>query len=259
MRAVKIFLGLGLLAFAGLRAEAAPAGGSRQPGRIHIWSGLSLSLPDMAGELKRWGFGDVHRVDILIGYFTDHYPHIHMNKARLDLRVEYSLTQRVALGLAVASLGNVDGRGYDLHGYYDDADDMGNFLDVQARGTAYFLTASYIVPPAEARRFSPRFGFGVGTGDVKLAFETNVDSVNFDKNPFCGLAFAGLDYWPFRSLTVGVSLEYRYVAVQPRAFTITATYTDYWMGGTYTVTYPIESSDYSLGGLVFGITLGVHF
>jgi opacity protein-like surface antigen len=258
MRTVKTFLALGLLAFAGLRAEAAPAGGSWQPRRIHIWSGLSLSSPNMSQELTRWGFGDDHRVDIFFGYITVHYPHIHTNKPRLDLRVEYSLTPRIALGLAVASLGNVDGRGYDLHGFYDGEDDMGNFLDVKARGTAYFLTASYIPPPTEARRFSPRFGLGVGMSDVKLAFETNVDSVSFDKNPFCGLAFAGLDFWPLTSLTVGVSLEYRYVAIRPRAFDITATYTDYWMGGNFTVTYPIESSSYSLGGLVVGITLGVH-
>jgi hypothetical protein len=114
-------------------------------------------------------------------------------------------------------------------------------------------------PPRPGQRFSAHVGLGAGMSDIKVAFETNIEHKVLEGKPLSGLVFAGLDYWLFRSLSISVTLQYRYVPFRPGAFEISAEYLNYNLGETMVVTYQIPVSDYGLDGVDFGINVGLHF
>jgi hypothetical protein len=253
MKIGKAVLAAGLLVIAGLGSLAAQGTDEGRFKRIHFRAGTSLlasGFPStLSRDLESWGFGDDRTTWALFWTITTHYPRV-SSRARFDLQLEYSITREFALGLAMSSLGNASGKGYDFVGIFDWAgDSIGNSLAASVRGTAYFLSASYMPLPRPTSRFSPRAGLGVGMSDIEVALETNIERKVLKGKPLSALAFAGLDYWPFQSLSIGVTLQYRYVPFKPGAFEISAG----------DVTYQIPDSDYGLDGVVFGISAGLHF
>jgi opacity protein-like surface antigen len=256
MKIGKAVLSVGLLVIAGLGSSVAQGTNEGRFSKIHFRAGTSLlvgnSAPALSRNLTSWGFGDDRRIWALFWSIPSSYPKV-SNRARFDLQLEYSITRTIGLGLAVSSLANASGKGYDLLGILDDTGaTFGNSLHVSVRGTAYFLSASYMPPPRSGQRFSPRVGLGVGVSDIEVAFETNIRGKVLEGKPLYGLAFVGLDCWLLRNWTIGVTLQYRYVPFRPGAFEISAEY------GTV-VTYQIPVSDYGLGGVDFGINMGLHF
>jgi len=249
MKTANVVLAVGLLAFAGFESAIAQGTDEGRFKRIHFRAGTPLLASGftstLSWNLKRWGFGD-DRTTLWI--FKSHYPRV-SNRARFDLQLEYSITREFALGLAMASLGNASGKGYDLLGIDWLGSSFGNSLHASVRETAYFLSASYMPPPRSGQRFSPRVGLGVGLSDIEVAYETNIERKILEGKPLCGLVFAGLDYWPSRSLSVGLTLQYRYVPFKPGALEISA---------EYMKTYKIPDSDYDLYGVAFGISVGLH-
>ena len=264
MKVGKAVLAAGLLLIAGLSPLRAQGTSEGRFSRIHFRAGTSLvapsSAPALSRDLERWGFGDDRADWALFWTITTHYPKAHNHGAPFDLQLEYSLTRKIALGLAVSSLANGSGKGYDRLGPLEgDGVSFGNSLNATVRGTAYFLSASYMPLPRSDRPFSPRLGLGVGTSDIEVVLETNIDRKVLKGKPLCGLALAGLDYWPLRNVTIGVTLQYRYVRFRPGAFEISAEYTNYYTGELADVTYQIPASEYIPDGVAFGIGVGLHF
>lgn len=263
MKALKIIIATGLLSFTGLKvAEARPQ--EAQVGRfarIHFRAGISLvttGFPSaLSRDLDRWGFGDDSYTWIFITYITTHHPRI-SSDTRYDLQAEYSITRKIALGLTVLSLGKARGDGYDYLGPgVQDPLDMGNTLDVSVRGTAYLLGASYSPALSAGRRLSARAGLGVGIADVETTFETNIETKVFKGKPLCGLVLAGFDLRVFSPLTIGLTVQYRYVPFKTREFEISSEYQDYY--NMVVKPYQIPSSGYGLSGLGLGMGIGLHF
>jgi hypothetical protein len=262
MKIGKAVLAAGLLVIAGLGSIAAQGTDEGRFKRIHFRAGTSLLASAFSSTLSRdlesWSFGD-DRVDwFLFWTITTHYPRV-SSRARFDLQLEYSITREFALGLAVSSLGNASGKGYDLLGIDEDGVSFGNSLAASVRGTAYFLSGSYMPLPRPSSRFSPRVGLGVGMSDIEVALETNIERKALKGKPLSALVFAGLDYWPFQSLSIGVTVQYRYVPFKPGAFEISAEYMNYYIDEMTVVAYQIPVSDYGLDGVAFGISVGLHF
>jgi hypothetical protein len=262
MKATNVVLAVGLLAFAGLGSAMAQGTEGGAIKKFHLRFGtplLASSGSALSDDLTSWGFGDDRTVWALFLPFTTSHPHV-SNRPRFDLQVEYSITRTISLGLVVSSLANASGAGYDLlKGPAEGVNSTGNNLDASVRGTAYFLSASYTPPPGPGRRFSPRVGLGMGMSDIKVVIETNIERKVLEGKPLCGLVFAGLDYWPFRSLSIGVTLQYRYVPFRPGAIEISAEYMDYYLDEMLVATYQIPVSNYGLDRLAFGISVGLHF
>jgi len=254
MKIGKAVLSVGLLVIAGLGSSAAQGTQEGRFSKIHFRAGTWLlvgnSAPALSRNLTSWGFGDDRRTWAVFWSIPSSYPKV-SNRARFDLQLEYSITRTIGLALAVSSLANASGKGFDLLGIDWLGHSLGNSLHVSVRGTAYFLSASYMPPPRSGQRFSPRVGLGVGVSDIEVAFETNIRGKVFEGKPLCGLVFAGLDCWLLRHWTVGLTLQYRYVpSFKPGAFEISA---------EYMKTYKIPDSDYDLDGVAFGINMGLHF
>ena len=261
MRVGKAALAAGLLVIAGVGSLGAQGIAEGRFSRIHLRAGLLGSgfASTLSGDLERWGFGDDRASWALFWTITTHYPKAHNDGAPFDLQLEYSVTRKLALGLAVSSLANGSGKGYDRLGGDEDGVSFGNSLNAGVRGTAYLLSASYMPLPSQGRRLSPRVGLGVGTSAIEVDLETSTDRKVLKGKPLCGLALVGLDYWPFRNVTIGMTLQYRYVRFRPGAFEISAEYMDFNIGQMTDVTYQIPASDYVPNGVVFGIGVGLHF
>jgi hypothetical protein len=260
MKTTNAVLLIGLLAFAGLgsaMAQGTEAGANK---KFHLRLGTSflVSSPSaLSDDLTSWGFSDDRVAWALFWTITTHYPRV-SNRARFSLQLEYSITRMISLGLAVSSLANASGKGYDLRWMDEDGISMGNSLHASVRGTAYFMSASYMPPPRSGQRFSPRVGLGVGVSDIEVAFETNMEGKVLEGKPLSGLAFAGLDYWPFRGVSIGVTLQYRYVPFRPGAIEISAEYMDRYLVEMQVATYQIPVSNHGLDGLACVINVGLH-
>lgn len=262
MKVGKAVLAAGLLAIAGLGSLGAQGIAEGRFSRVHVRAGTSFLAsgfaPALSRDLERWGFGDDRADWALFWTITTHYPKAHNDGVPFDLQLEYSITRKIALGLAMSSLANGSGKGYDRRGD-EDGVSFGNSLHAGVRGTAYFLSASYMPLPSPGRRFSPRAGLGAGTSAIEVVLETSTDRKVLKGKPLCGLALVGLDYWPLRNMTIGVTLQYRYVRFRPGAFEISAEYMDYNIDQMTDVTYQIPASDYVPNGVAFGISAGLHF
>lgn len=265
MKALKTALAIGWLIFAGLGAAPGRAqeAGDGRFARLHVWAWPMFPASGPRSALIRnlagWGFGDDHHTYIIIGYVTKTYPRASIHVG-LDLKAEYSITRKIAVGLTVSSFAKANGKGYDFLGtlgdYYEN--EMGNILHIDVRGTAYLLSASYMPAPSAGRRVAARAGLGLGIADVRLNFETNIENKTVKGKPLCAFLLAGLDFRVFSPLTLSLIAQYRYVPYNAGEVVISAQYTDYYAGQLAVKTYTLSSASYGLGGLAFGIGLGLH-
>jgi hypothetical protein len=262
MKALMTIIVIGLLSFTGLEAAVARPQEAQDGrfARIHLRAGISLvttGFPSaLSRDLDRWGFGDDSYTWFII-YITTHHPRI-SSDTRYAFQAEYSITRKIALGLTMLSLGKARGDGYDYLGPVgQDPLDMGNTLDVSVRGTAYLLGASYSPALSAGRRLSARAGLGIGIADVETTFETNIETKVYKGKPLCGLVLAGLDLRVFSPLTVGLTVQYRYVPFKTGEFEISSEYQDYY--NMVVKPYQIPSSGYGLSGLELGMGIGLHF
>jgi hypothetical protein len=265
VKALKTALVIGGLIFAGFGAAQGWAQDVRDGrfARLHLWVATSSAAGPRSALIRNlagWGFGDDHHTYIIFGYLTKTYPRA-SNQVGLDLKVEYSVTRKIAVGLTVSSFAKANGKGYDFLGTLDDEYEyeMGNILHVDVRATAYLLSASYMPALSAGRRLAARAGLGVGIADVRLNFETNIENKTVEGKPLCGLLFAGLDCRVFSLLTLGLNVQYRYIPYDVGEVVISAQYTDYYAGQPAVKAYTLSSASFGLGGLALGFGLGLHF
>jgi hypothetical protein len=167
----------------------------------------------------------------------------------VDFELAYSIDRAFTVGVAMCGLGQAEGTGRD------GSTDSGGFVvtgvlvGASANGRAYYVNAAYGPALKPGGRSGGRIGLGVGIADVEAVFETDVERQNMSRHPFCAQVFAGLDIWVVRFLTLGASVQYRYVPAFP-AFEIEDEFEN---------RYSIPASSFGLGGLTVGVGLGLHF
>jgi hypothetical protein len=250
MKVGQAVLAAGLVAFVGLGSVLAQGTQGTSEARFrkfHIRAAISflasdIMEPKLFRELDDWGFGEVPEGPDGLWIM---YPQL-SGQERIDLQVDYSATPAIALGLAV-SLNNTSCSGYSF-----DVQE----LDARVKGTALFLTASYM-PPTKHGRFVPRAGLGAGVNLGQATFETNMETRTFKKSTLSGLTFIGLDYRVLSGLTVGLLMQYRYIPFKTEAFEISGQYDSF--GEIITATKTIPAAGYGLSGFALGIEAGLHF
>lgn len=188
-----------------------------------------------------------------------------------DIRVEYSLTPRLALGLVYTPLGehSITGWKYmerkiSLFGGWED---NGVFLYNRFRERAYFLTAAYMpLPDTFLEKSMLKLGAGIGFASINAAFseETenfprNVDKRELNRRVLSLTAFAEVDHFFGRHFSLGFNLDYKYVPFHTDAFRLATTYTYYSTHVTEMVPVDVPEFHMNLGGFGAGVNFGFHF
>jgi hypothetical protein len=250
--------------------------------RLHITldSGFfyAKGTENLKNIYKSWGFGDRHTYEVDF-FFTSwnesqRYPVGESKKyySIRNVKVEYSVTRKFALGFMFTELGRYKVQGYDyLKKYqaywlpsipsYLETRESGIFLTGEFNGQAYFLTAALMpIPDGFLSKDSLRIGGGLGLSDIHLNFIVG-ETVDCSKKPLSLIAFAGYDHFFSRSLSFGLSVDYKWIPFQIDSFQAVGHYND--SDGRYNEIVKSVSLDFpgqraNFGGFGFGINLGIH-
>ena len=256
------------------------------PGIFYSQGGSKL-----ASVIKKVGFGDRCTYSKSWNFFTGNYdpggvaeyptkdPASHF--VLKDIRIEYSLTPKLMLGLAYSPLGRktayepfgkhrISGFKYmeSIDKFLDDWSDKGVHLYCGFWGNAYFMTAAFVpFPDAINKKTMFKLGAGVGLGSINSRFleetgdypKTIVDAREFNRKVPCLTVFMQLDQLIGRHLSLGLNLDFKYVPFHVDAFKLTVPYTFYSTHETVMVAADIPGFNMNIGGFGAGISLGIHY
>ena len=230
---------------------------------------------------KEIGFGDTkpaHEIYFLGFDFgtapAADYPQLVRNSPMTfkDVRVDYSITRKFAVGVGYSSLGQHNVEGYRHipinrggESYYSEL-----YLHENSSGKLYYVQFSWMpVPDAFLKKASFLLGAGAGLSHSninyrtsKSSYEDNPDRKVFSKNAMALMSTAELNYYFNRYWSLGFSAEYRYAPVKVEPFRLTGFYYDLdefknLIESTMAVNVPGHTVN--SGGFRFGLNAGFHF
>lgn len=189
-----------------------------------------------------------------------------------DIRVDYSITRKLAVGVGASSLGESEVNGYRYvpvnrggSSYYSEL-----YLEASLSGRLYYFMVSWMpLPDIFLRKTSFVLGAGAGWGRFNLRYSTSKTSsftepnnqIGFSKNAIALMGIAELHYFFNRTLSLGLNMEYRYAPVRVGSFCLTGSYYDLdedyqLIESAALVTVPEHTMN--SGGFRFGISIGLH-
>jgi len=216
------------------------------------------------------------------------YPWIHQNPTFFirEIRLEYSFSRKIALGLSYSPLGShrVAGRTVIPDKDYRWPDfQPESYLNGKYKGNAYFFTASYgPLPDAFLKKTAFKLGVGAGYANVSGAFlaslytlygeeqENNpyymIDRTDFTRHVLCFTTFGEFLYFFSKKWSLGLNVDYKYVPCRWKASQLEAPFWYYpasqFQGGTLvyeSFTVNIPSGRFNAGGFGVGVNFGFHF
>jgi hypothetical protein len=255
---------------------------TRKFSRLHITFDSGCFYAQGPENLKNiynsWGFGDRATYDVDFFFFgwteSADYPMGESKKyySIRNVKVEYSMTRKLALGFMFTKLGHYKVQGYNYlknyqsywlpsfsSGVVTKKSDL--YLTGEFNGRAYFLTAAIMpVPDGFLRKDALKIGGGLGLGDVDLKFILG-ETVDCSKRVLSLVAFAGYDHFFNRRLSFGLNIDYKFIPFKIDPFRAVGCYND--SDGRYNEIVKSMSIDFSgqkvnFGGVGFGINFAIH-
>jgi hypothetical protein len=191
-----------------------------------------------------------------------------------DIRLEYSISEKFALGVGYSPLGEHEVHGYkyilisrEEGQYFKDLYLLGGYS-----GSVYYFTGALMpIPDAFLKKSSFKLGAGIGLSSINLNFRTSDweytagkgDNISFSKNSLVLTAFVEYDYYFNRHWSIGLNIDYKYIPVKVEAFQLTGYYAvgyDQEFNTIYSsmiIDFPGERVNF--GGFGTGINFGFHF
>lgn len=232
---------------------------------------------------SNWPFGGVTTIE---------YPHTLKNRniCFKDIKLDYSLNGTFTVGMAYSPLGEHGAsgrhviRGLDYREFLDEEYGQTPYEYVDTyiigfyTGHAFFLTASYFsLPDAFYKNQTIKLIVGIGYVPMALDFYGSdsdysvfnllpVDHKNFINGSFGVLVSAEMMHFINKNISIGLNADYKYAMVKTNGFSINAPYSYYdgppFEGGERrqgALHVDIPERTWNLGGLGFGVSMGMHF
>lgn len=189
-----------------------------------------------------------------------------------DIRLDYSITRKFAVGVGYSSSGQqkVDGYRYIPiiragESYYSEL-----YLSENFSGKLYYLQFSWMpVPDAFLRKASFMLGGGVGLSQSKISlmtskssYEDRPDRKDLSKSAIALIGTAEFNYFFTRYLSLGFGAENRYVPVKVESCRLIGRYYDLDESlNLIESTIPVDIPGHTVnsGGFRFGLQAGFHF
>lgn len=241
----------------------------------------SQGINDYVRLFKNFGFGDTKpggKATFLWFSFGSYGPTDFPRVAKDpviyfgDIKIEYSINQKFAIGIGYAPLGEHEIHGYKYillnrkgKQYYTNLFLIGNFS-----GAAYYLSCSWMpIPDAFLKKSSFKLGAGIGLNALSVNFKTSQyehsevesDNIIISKKDLVFMGFAEYDYYFNRHWSFGVNAEYKYAPTKIKAFQLTGYYDDLDEQNNLIVSsmlIDIPGHKVNFGGFGFGINFGLH-
>jgi len=271
---------------AGPVADTTPA--SERLRRIHIGLGLNYVSSAGVGTLKdvmrSVGFDHQDKGCIWSPCSPVDYPRVWEDTTLVsDLRIDYSLNSKWAVGLAYSPIGShwVAGREEVPNVDYRPTSPPVTELGMEYSGQALTVTASlFPIPDVFLKKDTVRASVGVGVGRIKSSLvggpyagldlsgglADHLDRRESTKTAPAILVSADWIHFFNGTLSLNAGVRYRYVPFSLGPQTISAAYSYYpvspSLGGTTTwgaVSVAIPARTVNAGGLGFGIGFGFHW
>ncbi len=191
-----------------------------------------------------------------------------------DIRLEYSISEKFAVGVGYSPLGEHEVHGYkyilisrEEGQYFTDLYLLGGYS-----GSVYYITGALMpIPDAFLKKSSFKLGAGIGLSSINLNFRTSDweytagkgDNISFSKNSLVLTAFGEYDYYFNRHWSIGLNIDYKYIPVKVEAFQLTGYYAvgyDQEFNTIYSsmiIDFPGERVNF--GGFGIGMNFGFHF
>jgi hypothetical protein len=241
---------------------------------------LSQGVNKYTSLFKEIGFGDTEPAhDVSFLFFSlgtvpaTEFPRISKRPVINfgEIRVEYSLTCKFAVGVGYSSLGEHEVTGYKLiliergaREYYSNLYLIGNYS-----GDLYYFMGSWMpVPDAFIKKSSFKLGMAVGWSNLRLNYRTSKytheadDQIGFSKNTVLFMGRAEFNYYFNKNWSLGLNVEYRYAPAKIESFHLTGFYYDLdensqLIESSLPVTVPGHAMNF--GGYGFGTNFSFHF
>ena len=223
---------------------------SLEQGRFYFRGSESLIK-----AFRGWGFGDSRRD---FGYPTGATENSLFFK---NIKIEFSLTHKIALGFSYSPLPNSKIEGFRcLENYIEDLGWLGSYhvedglgLYSEIEGSVYYFSAAFMpIPDAYLRKSSFKIGAGLGLSDVHYIVSIGIgERSNISKSSLSLMTFAEYNYWFSRGVTLGSYLDYKYIPCRI-GFQLDAD----WKGQRILVDFPKKKVNF--GGFGVGLILGFH-
>lgn len=265
------------------KAQISKSSENKKFSRFHltIESGYfhTHGVASLKNSYTGWGYSDNTSKFYLgltdSGYKTECYPRGESGKYSLanNIRIEYSLTKKWALGFLFTPLGQYSTQGYDFFKtlryepdpFWGDTEPSGILLTGDFNGNSLFMTASFnIIPDEFIFKNTWKIGAGLGLSDIHLKF-TAGEVKEFSKRTLSLVAFIGYDLYINRNISLGFGVDYKYIPFKINAFKMISNYKDYEDVDAQTniidKTMEIKLSEQmaNFGGFSYGLHLGIHF
>jgi hypothetical protein len=229
---------------------------------------------DLRQIYRTWGFADNKA---LYGWFSNWesiaYPSGESKNLFFlkNLKIEYSISKKFALGFMYAPLGKYKVQGFKFMKtlpfqcvpgkcYLEEA--SGIMLTGEFSGNSYYLVASYMpIPDAYLKKSSIKIGAGVGWSDIYFNFVIS-EKIQFSKKDLTYYGLLEYDYYFNPHFSIGLNIDYKYIPFRTEAFQSTAYYNDIdEKNNRFVNSMLINFSEVKInfGGFGGGINLGLHF
>ena len=262
------------------KSEAARAKFSRFHLNYRPGYSFSQAGTKCASLFDEIGFGDFspgYEVDLFffsIDYPGTDYPEVAKKRAKTyeDVRVDFSITRNIAIGIAYSRFGESAITGYKRIPINKGGKHLDSklFLNADYSGRLYYVMVSWTFLPDPAfRKTWFTVGAGAGWNRPNLHYSVSGTSSSagqdnqndFNKGAVALLGVAELNYFFNRNLSFGLNVEYRYAPFKVGSFGLTGFYYDLDNNYQLTqssmlVTLPEHIVD--LGGFRLGISIGFH-
>jgi len=271
---VVVFTVVFLLSCVSIRRNV-PSSASNRAMRVHFSYGVGYSqmssLKQAMRELDQAGLGVDYTEyryimkDLFHGnweYVTRNNPYGGSGHAFhfRDLRLDFSITRRWALGVLFTPLGRYDVSGGKEIPVGDGME--GIEMRVDYKGQASFLTISYFpVPAGFSRRATFRLQAGVGLNRMAYTYYNDDGGIDAtaSRSPLCALIKAEFCYFLNRNWSVNFDVDYKHAPVRfPETFLEEDGYSfPKQLSFHWREAFPAISAD--MGGFGCGVSLGFHF
>ena len=205
-------------------------------------------------------------------YESRDYPIVHKDPVFYftNIRMEYSISSKFALGVGYSPLGNHEIHGYKYipinNKYYTELYILGDYS-----ASLYYMTCSWMpIPDAFLKKSAIKIGAGIGLSTANMNFRTSEyeysdgkeDKVSLSKNNLVLMAFAEYDYYFSRNVSIGININYKYVPVRIDSFQLAGHYLDLDEHNNLTYSSSIfyfPEKRLNFGGFGIGLNFGFHF
>lgn len=230
---------------------------------------------------KEIGFGDTkpaHGIYFLWTYVgtapATNYPKLVQNSIKTfeDVRLDYSISRKFAVGVGYSFLGQHKVEGYRYIPIYRDGESHYSelYLHENFSRKLYYVQFSWMpVPDIFLKKVSFLLGAGVGLSHSvinymtsKSSYENNPDKKVISINAIALIGTAEFIYYFNRYWSLGFGAEYRYAPVKVESFRLVGSYYDLDEFGDLTEsTMPVNVPSHTAnsGGFRFGLSAGFHF